>query len=303
MSLVDNNGGGNMIMPVAPMNNYGGGYGNCGLWGDGSFWIIILFLFMMGNGWNNGFGFGGGGGAMPYMMNQSTNSDVQRGFDQQAVMSGINGIQNAVTSGFGDVQNSLCAGFAGVNAGVANGFAQSEIAANSRQMANMNQQFTMQTGLSNQLNTIAMNQQQNSCDNRAAVADLKYTVATEACADRAAVDGALRDVTANNVANTQAILNAMNAGIQSIKDQMCRDKDDAKNETIAQLRQQLAMKDLAASQQAQNAFIQQGFSNEVDQLYNRLNSCPVPTTPVYGRTPIFTCNQNAGMAGCGCGGF
>ena len=57
------------------------------------------------------------------------------------------------------------------------------------------------------------------------------------------------------------------------------------------------MKDLAASQVAQNAFIQQGFTNEVDQLYNRLNTCPVPTTPVYGRTPIFTCNNG----GCGCG--
>ena len=299
MSLV--NDGNNMVMPVSPMYG-GGGYGSNGFgWGDGSFWIIILFLFaFMGNGWGNGFGFGGGGGAMPYMMNQSTNSDVQRGFDQQAVMGGLNGIQSAVTSGFGDLQTSLCSGFAGVNAGVSNGFAQAEIAANSRQMANMNQVFGLQTGLSNQLNTIAMNQQQSTCDNRAAVADLKYTVATEACADRAAVEGALRDVTANNVANTQAILNTMNAGIQSIKDQMCQDKIDAKNETIANLRQELAMKDLAASQQAQNAFIQQGFSNEVDQLYNRLNNCPVPTTPVYGRTPIFTCGNN-GMAGCGCG--
>lgn len=312
MSLV--NDGNNMVMPVAPMYGNGGGYGSNGFgWGDGSFWIIILFLFaFMGNGWG-GFGGFGGGGAMPYMMNQTTNGDVQRGFDQQAVMSGISGISNAVTSGFGDVQNaltsgfgnvqnSLCAGFAGVNAGIANGFAQSEISANSRQMANMNQAFTMQTGLSNQLNTIAMNQQQNSCDNRAAVADLKYTVATEACADRAAVDGALRDVTAQTVANTNALMNTMNAGIQSIKDQLCQDKIDAKNETIAQLRQEIAMKDLAASQSAQNNLISQGFANEVDQLYNRLNSCPVPTTPVYGRTPIFTCG-NQGMAGCGCGNF
>ena len=60
------------------------------------------------------------------------------------------------------------------------------------------------------------------------------------------------------------------------------------------------MKDLAASQVAQNAFIAQGFSNEVDALYNRLNTCPVPTTPVYGRTPIFTCNN--GGCGCGCSG-
>lgn len=305
MSLV-NESGSDIVMPVTPMGN---GYGNgnsFGWGGDGSFWIIILFLFaMFGGGWGNGFGVGngGGGGMMPYIMNNTTNSDVQRGFDQSAIMGGLNGIQNAVTSGFGDVQTALCGGFAGVNAGVANGFAQAEIANNGRQMTNMNQMFGLQTGLSNQLNTIAMNQQNCCCENRAAVADLKYTVATEACNDRAAVDGALRDVTAQGVANTTALMNTINNGIQSIKDQLCQDKIDAKNETIANLRQELAMKDLAASQTAQNAFIQQGFSNEVDQLYNRLNSCPVPTTPVYGRTPIFSCGGNQGMGGCGCGNF
>ena len=76
-----------------------------------------------------------------------------------------------------------------------------------------------------------------------------------------------------------------------------QDKIDAKNDEIANLRQTIAMKDLAASQIAQNAFIAQGFSNEVDALYNRLNNCPVPSTPVYGRTPIFTCPNS----GCGCG--
>ena len=58
------------------------------------------------------------------------------------------------------------------------------------------------------------------------------------------------------------------------------------------------MADLRASQTAQNAFISQGFANEVDALYNRLSNCPVPSTPVYGRTPIFTCPANNG---CGCG--
>lgn len=76
----------------------------------------------------------------------------------------------------------------------------------------------------------------------------------------------------------------------------CNDKIDAKNEKIADLQNQLNMATLRESQVAQNAFIQQGFANEVDQLYNRLSNCPVPTTPVYGRTPIFTCNN-----GCGCG--
>ena len=71
----------------------------------------------------------------------------------------------------------------------------------------------------------------------------------------------------------------------------------AQRENVS-IQNQLNMAALRESQTAQNAFIQQGFSNEVDALYNRLNSCPVPTTPVYGRTPIFTCNNN----GCGCNG-
>ena len=113
----------------------------------------------------------------------------------------------------------------------------------------------------------------------------------------------LCDIRYGNATNTRDILTALTAGVQSIKDQLCQDKIDAKNDEIANLRQQIAMKDLAASQVAQNAFITQGFSNEVDQLYNRLNNCPVPTTPVYGRTPIFTCGGNTCgcNTGCGCG--
>ena len=290
MMFNNNNGYSLADIAAATGNSNNGGFG---LNGDGA-WVLLLFIILLAGGnWGNGNGFGGGnGGGMPYFFNQT--SDVQRGFDQQAVMSGIGDISGAIANGFANVNTALCGGFAGV----ANGFAQAEIGENARQIANMNQLFGLQTGLSNQLNAIAMNQQNCCCENRAATADLKYTVATEACADRAAVDGALRDVTAQGIANTQALLNTINGGIQSIKDQLCQDKIDAKNELIANLRQELAMKDLAASQTAQNAFIAQGFSNEVDALYNRLNTCPVPTTPVYGRTPIFTCNNN----GCGCGG-
>ena len=289
--MFNNNNGYSLADIAAATGN--GNNGGFGLNGDGA-WVLLLFIILLAGGnWGNGNGFGGGnGGGMPYFFNQT--SDVQRGFDQQAVMSGIGDISGAIANGFANVNTALCGGFAGV----ANGFAQAEIGENARQIANMNQLFGLQTGLSNQLNAIAMNQQNCCCENRAATADLKYTVATEACADRAAVDGALRDVTAQGIANTQTLLNTINGGIQSIKDQLCQDKIDAKNEVIANLRQELAMKDLAASQTAQNAFIAQGFSNEVDALYNRLNTCPVPTTPVYGRTPIFTCNNN----GCGCGG-
>jgi hypothetical protein len=129
------------------------------------------------------------------------------------------------------------------------------------------------------------------CENRLGLANLGSDIAREACADRAAVNDALRDVIAANTASTQRIL-----------DQMCNDKIDAKNEKIADLERQLTMANLAASQTAQNAFISQGLTNEVDALYNRLSNCPVPTVPVYGRQPIFTCGNNGGC-GCGSNGF
>lgn len=290
-----NNNNGYSLADIAAATGNGNNNGGFGSFGGDGAWVLLLFILILMGGWNNNGGWAnggnGGGGAMPYVFN--TTSEVQHGFDQQAIMGDLGTISGAVTNGFAGVNSALCSGFAGV----ANGFAQAEIAENGRQFANMNQLFGLQTGLSNQLNNIAMNQQNCCCENRAAVADLKYTVATEACADRASVENALRDVTAQGVANTQVLLNTINSGIQSLKDQYCQDKIDAKNELIANLRQEIAMKDLAASQTAQNAFIQQGFVNEVDQLYNRLNNCPVPTTPVYGRTPIFTCNNG----GCGCG--
>lgn len=127
------------------------------------------------------------------------------------------------------------------------------------------------------------------CENRLATADLKSTIISENCADREALSNGIRDIISNQTANTQRVL-----------DQLCQDKIDEKNEKIADLQRQLSMADLRASQVAQNAFISQGFANEVDALYNRLSNCPVPSTPVYGRTPIFTCPNNNG---CGCNGY
>ena len=244
MSLTEGNGGNEMVMPVAPM--YGGG----------------------------GSGFGG---AMPYIMSNTTNADVQRGFDQQAVMSGISGIQSGISgistqlcNGFADTQQSLCNGFAGVNATISSGFANAETAATARQMANMNQAFGAQTAMMQGFNSLGSQFADCCCENRLGLADLKYTVATENCADRT-----------QSMQNTRDIIDSQNRGTQGLQNQL----------NMAALRE---------SQTAQNAFISQGFANEVDALYNRLNNCPVPTTPVYGRTPIFTCNGNSGC-GCGCG--
>lgn len=302
MSLTDDNGV-NATMLVSPTGGYMGGNGGFGNSFGGDWGWIILLLLIAGGGWGNGFGGGFGGGQLgydfPWLMNgqQGINNNVSDGFrDAQlhdsvtSVRDGISALSTQLCGCCGDIQNSLCNGFNGVNMSVNN--AQNAIAQQlyTNQIADLNRSFDSQTATTAGMNAIGMSLQNCCCENRAGIADLKYTIATENCADRAAISDGIRDVIANQTASTQRIL-----------DQLCQDKIDAKNDEIAQLRQQLNMADLRASQTAQNAFISQGFSNEVDALYNRLNNCPVPTTPVYGRTPIFTCNQNNCGCNCGCG--
>ena len=287
MALTDDNA---MVMPVAPM--YGNGNGGFGFGGDWA-WILLLLL-IGGNGWGfGGYGAGAADGAVLYpWMNQS--NQINGGFRDQMLNDNITSIRD----GIGDISTQLCNGFAGVNAGVANGFAQAEIAANGRQIANMQQAFGAQTAMSQGFNQLGSQFADCCCENRLGLADLKYTVATENCADRT-----------QSMQNTRDIIDAQTRGTQAILDKLCAlELDGVKGQLAAAQREnvglqnQLNMATMQASQNAQNALIQQGFSDEVDALYNRLNSCPVPSTPVYGRTPIFTCNQNSGC-GCGCGSF
>lgn len=292
MALTDESGTG-MVMPVAPMGGYGnnGGFGDFG--GNG-FWILLLFLLLGGNGWGNGFCGGFGGNAMADMypwMNQQ--NQINDGFRDQMLNTTINGIQNSITSGFGDVQNALCSGFggvnmnlcngfAGVNASIANGFAQAEIANNARQIADMQQNFAAQTATMQGFNGV-----------QSGLADVRYTEATEACATRTA-----------SAQNTRDIIDAQNRGTQAILDKLCAlELDGVKGQLAAAQREnvglqnQLNMAYLAASQTAQTAQILAGQSAEIDGVYNRLKNCPVPSMPVYGNQPIFTCGNN----GCGCG--
>lgn len=266
---------------------------------DSDMWVLILFFCLFGNnGWNNGGwnnGGGNGGGYMPYVT-----SDVQRGFDQNAVMNGLGNVQNAVTSGFGDVQlgiagvnQNICQTGNGIMGAVNNGFSQAEISANARQMADMNQRFGMQTAMNQGFNQLGSQFADCCCENRLGIADLKYTVATENCADRTQSMQNTRDIMENQNRNTQAVLDKLCAlELDGVKGQLAQAQRD--NTT---LQNQLNMANMQASQAAQTATFQQGLNNEVDALYNRLNSCPIPTTPVYGRTPIFTCQNQ----GCGCG--
>ena len=297
-----------LIMPVQPMY---GGYGNGGMGGfgyGGDFWLILILLFAFG-GWGNGFGGGFGGGQLgydfPWLLNgqQGINANTNAGFNQAATAGAISALQNSVTSGFGDVQlgiagvnQNICQTGNAITGAISNGFANAETSANARQIANMQTAFANQTAMNQGFNGVQTQIAQSGYNTSSGLADVKYAIATEECATRNA-----------SAVNTRDIIDSQNKGTQAILDKLCALELDGVKGQLAQaqrenvgLQNQLNMAALRESQTAQNAFISQGFANEVDQLYNRLNNCPVPTTPVYGRTPIFTCNNNS--CGCGCGG-
>lgn len=303
MALTDNNNG--MVMPVSPM--YGGGFGgNMGGFGFGGDWAWILLLLVLGGGWGGfgGFGMGGAGAMMgmgmmgmdylyPWLNNSEHISDGFRdaqlsnqvGNIQNAVTSGFGDVQNALCAGFGNVQNSLCGGFAGVNASI-NG-AQNAIAQQlyTNQISDLERSFAAQTANTQGLTSLQAQLANCCCENRAATADLKYTVATENCQDRYEA-----------AQNTQGIISAITAGIQSLKDDLCADRLEAERRENANLRTQLSMAQLAASQNAQTATIQAGqraLANEVEQY---VAPKAIPAYVVQ--------NPNCcAPTGCGCGSF
>lgn len=280
MALTDENGTG-MVMPVAPMYGNGGGFGG-DMFGNGGWWILLLFILLGNGAWGMGGGFGGGfdGGLYPWM-NQS--NQINGGFRDQMLGTQIGGIQNSITSGFGDVQTALCSGFAGTTAAITG--AQNAVSQQlyTNQISDLERSFASQTAVTGGMNALQSQLAQCCCDNRAATADLKYTVATEACADRSAISEALRDVISANTASTQRIL-----------DQLCADKIEQKNDTIAQLRSELMYARGQASQDVQTAAIQAGqraLANEVEQYV-----LPTPRPAYIVQNP--NCCQNFG---CGCG--
>lgn len=236
----DNNG---MYMPVAPAY---GGYGNNGMFGDGAWWIIILLIFMSGWG-NNGFNGNNGGGFL--------GADVQRGFDQSAVMNGINN------------------GFNGVTQAINNGFSAAEASANNRQIAQMQQDFAMQSAFQN-----------CCCENRLASANVLNAVNQDGAMTRSA-----------GAANTQTIL-----------DKLCQlELDGVRQNYEGQLRNlqtQLAAAQndaqalrLAASQNAQTAQILANNEAQTNALEQYL--APVPRPAYIVQNP--NCCGNFGYGGCG----
>ena len=253
------NGNSNIVMPVAP---FGGGGGIGGFGGDWGSLIVLFLIAAMFGGFGNGWGFGGNGdgGSFPWLLaaNNNTGSLVTGGFDHAATQAQLGDIQNAITSGFASAEVANC-----------NRAMDAMQTAYNNQIAAMNQSFANQQALDARLGSMEMAQQNCCCENRAGLADLKYTVATEACADRNAISQALSQVIAANTASTQKIL-----------DQMYQDKLDAKNEQILQLQTQVNMLNLAASQTAQTAALVADNTAQTQYIVNRVAPYPIPAYTV-----------------------
>jgi len=266
MALTDEN---SLVMPVTPMGGNGGIGG--GLFGGDLSIIVLFFLFMMLGGWGNGFGGGFGGGDLYPWMNNSQN--INSGFRDQMLGTQISGIQNSITSGFGDVATALCGGFAGVNAGIVG--AQNAITQQmyANQLADLERSFAAQTAATAGMTGLQSQLANCCCENRASVADLKYTVATEACADRAAIASALRDV-----------IDATQTQTQTILDKMCQQEiDNLKAQNIA-LQNQVNMQNLAASQAAQTAVLVADNTAQTQYIVNRVAPYPIPSYTVTNPT-------------------
>jgi len=240
MALTDEGTGTTML--VQP-SGFGGGNG-FGDMGSG-WWILLLFILMGGWGGNFGGGFGGGFGDMYPWMNNS--NQISTGFQNQMLNDNITGIQNSING----ISTQLC----------------------NNQLADLERSFAAQTANTAGLTGLQAQLSQCCCENRAATADLKYTVATEACADRSAIASALRDVIDATQAQTQVIL-----------DKMCQQEiDNLKAANIA-LQNQVNMQALAASQTAQTAALVADNTAQTQYLVNRIAPYPVPAYTVTNPT-------------------
>lgn len=263
----------NFTMPVQPM--YGANGGDFGFGGGMGAWWLLVLLFALG-GWGNNNN-GNNSDVIPYlMMNNNGNAncyanDIQRGFDQQAIIGGINGVQSAVINGNAANQQALCNGFAGIEAGATN-----------RQMANMQQMFSLQQQLA-----------QCCCDNRLATAQTQALVQSENCEDRNALQRGITDVLINGNANTQRIVDCMNAGFQGITDKLCQLELDSYKQKLNDANTRIITLENAAARAADRAAIIADNAAQTAALENYLNP---PARPAY-------IVQNPNGCGCNCNSY
>lgn len=234
MALTDS-GGLVPTMPVQPANNYSGGMG---MWGQDWIWIIVLFLF----GWGRN-GFGNGSGVMDGYVLASDFSNIERKID---------GVNSGVCDGFYAMNTGMLNGFAGVTQAVTSGFSQAELA-----------RCNQQAALMQQLNAMQMQSANCCCENRAAIAQVRYDMAAQACDTRNTVTTATRDIIDNQNQNSRAILDFLT---------------QSKLQDLQSANQELR---LQASQAAQNNY-----------LISQLRPTPIPAYQ--------SCNPWAGGTYTGC---
>lgn len=250
MSLSD--GAPMMTMPVAPANNYGGGMG---MWGDNWIWIIVLFLF----GWGrNGFGNNGNGsgGVMDGYVLTSDFANIERKLDA---------VNNGICDSTFALNNAITGGFATTTQALNNGFQTAELS-----------RANQQASLMQQLNAMQMQAQECCCENRAAIAQVRYDMATQACDTRNTVQSATRDIIDNQNQNSRAILDFLT---------------QSKLQDLQTANQELR---LQASQAAQTNDIRNYVSGQLAYY----NPRPVPSFAVPAPYQFAGCNTQ--YAGCGC---
>jgi len=298
MALTDEN---SMVMPVQPM--YGGyGNGGGGIFGNDGLWLLLVLL--LGGGWGGFGGFGMGGAMMgagmmgmdflyPWLNNSQNIND---GFRDQmlnsnvtSIRDGVQGLSTQLCQCCGDMRYDL----ANSANGIQNSIFGAQVAIgqqlNANEMASLNRSFAEQSANQQGFNGVQAQLAQNGFAQQAGTADLKYTIATENCADRYEA-----------AQNTQSIITALTAGIQSIKDDLCQNRLDAERRENANLRSELMYARGQASQVDQTAQLRASQLAANTALLNELRSCPIPAQAVYGNQPVFTCSPN-NNCGCGCG--
>ena len=233
------------IAAVTGNNRRDGGDG----FGDGNGWWVLIILFALFGGWGNGNGFGGGngGGAVPVV-----GADLQRGFDTESINRQLAGISNGICSlGYDQLaqMNTLNTNIMQTGFGITNAIQQDAV-------AGMQQANAVQTQLAD-----------CCCENRAAIAQVRYDMQTDTCAVTNAINQAARDITDN-----------ANANYRQLHDEFVQSQMDSKNEKIAEQQSLIQGLNLAASQANQNQY-----------LINQLRPCPVPAYSVPNP-----------YAGCGC---
>lgn len=247
-------------MPVMPAT---GGYGNDGMWGDGSWWIVIFVLFFAFGGWGNN-GWGGNGSNASYF----TDSALQRGFDNQAVISKLDGITNGLCDGFYAVNNGMLTGFNGINTNILQTGYGIQQAINADTIANMQNTNALQTQLAN-----------CCCETREAIQGINYNMAQNTCALQNTMNS-----------NTRDIIDSQNAGTRAILDYLCQEKISSLQAENSDLRR-------AASQERQSALLTTAMSAQTNQIIDAIRPTPVPAFPAAN---LYGYAYNGCNSGCGC---